>query len=388
MNLLEKFNKTMNFEKSQPPRWEFGYWAQTIKRWVDEGLSLYEAGSGITEIPGGLGVGAFFHIAAYDSFQSSEINDYFKLDDPVYYLPIEYWLLPKYKKETVEERSDGRKVIRDSNGILSLTSSNEDSIPQFLKFPVENDEDWENIKATKLNPKEKGRYPDDLKERIEKLQSRTVPFELGGYPIGFFGAIRNLMGEVNLFTGYYDNPNLIHTIIEYLTQFWIDIFSPILDQITPDYFRMWEDMCYKNGPLISPELFREFLLPAYKKFTGFLKEKGVKTILVDTDGNCWKLIPLFLEGGVTGIYPMEVAAGMDVVEVRKQYPSLQILGGIDKMPIISSIEDIDYELNLKIPFMLKAGGYIPFIDHFIPPDISFDNFAYYRNSLNKMISDF
>ena len=73
-------------------------------------------------------------------------------------------------------------------------------------------------------------------------------------------------------------------------------YSPVLSKVELDWFYIREDMCYKTGPLISPETFRVFMLPAYKKFTSFLKENGANNIIVDTDGNNWKLIPLFLEG--------------------------------------------------------------------------------------------
>ena len=43
------------------------------------------------------------------------------------------------------------------------------------------------------------------------------------------------------------------------------------------------------------------------------------------------------------------------------------------------------ELDRKIPFMIERGGYIPFLDHQAPPDISWDNYKYYREKLSAMI---
>ena len=143
-------------------------------------------------------------------------------------------------------------------------------------------------------------------------------------------------------------------------------------------------MSYKSGSLISPALFREFMLPCYKRLTGFIRSHGINTIIVDTDGNCSELIPLFMEGGVTGMYPLEVQAGMNVAQIAQDFPSLQIMGGIDKTKLKSK-ELIDKELEEKVPFVLKRGGYIPFLDHLAPPDISWELFAYYRNKLNQMI---
>jgi uroporphyrinogen decarboxylase len=76
---------------------------------------------------------------------------------------------------------------------------------------------------------------------------------------------------------------------------------------------------------------------------------------------------------------------MDVVEVRKAYPQLNILGGFSKSALISGKEQIDIELEEKIPWMLEQGGYIPYMDHLVPPDVSWENFYYYRTKLNNMI---
>ncbi len=49
----------------------------------------------------------------------------------------------------------------------------------------------------------------------------------------------------------------------------------------------------------------------------FLKEKGVKNVFIDTDGDFNRLIPDFIEAGVDGFLPMDVNAGMDIVKVRQ-----------------------------------------------------------------------
>ena len=108
-------------------------------------------------------------------------------------------------------------------------------------------------------------------------------------------------------------------------------------------------------------------------------------MLVDSDGDVTQLIPFFIEGGVDGILPFEVAAGMDIRKVRQEYPDLLIAGGIDKREIAKGKEAIDRELESKIPFMAQSAGYIPYIDHSIPPDVSFENFIYYRRRLAEMI---
>jgi uroporphyrinogen decarboxylase len=132
-------------------------------------------------------------------------------------------------------------------------------------------------------------------------------------------------------------------------------------------------------------MFREFMLPPYQKVTSFLRSMGVTIFIVDSDGNLEKLIPLFLDAGITALFPFEVQAGNDIVAFRKQYPRLGILGGIDKMKIAQGKMAIDEELNSKVPPMLRSGGYIPHIDHHVHPDIAWKDFTYYRTRLNEMI---
>jgi len=382
MNSREKFLATMNFDTSvSPPLWEMGYWAQTVRRWCREGLPR------IKGVPNALRSGDSVSgpLSINKDKWCGDVETALGFDKGALRFPVENWIFPKFEEKILEE-GDDRMIVIDEMGIKKKIGKGNDSIPEYLEWPVKNREDWEKLKSERLNPKTPGRYPANLNEIIEKLKQRDHPILLGSLPVGFFGSLRFLLGEVKLFMSYYDNPNLLKDIIDYLVDFWMELWSPVLSKIKIDWVNIWEDMCYKTGPLISPELFREFMLPAYKKFTGFLTDNGVENIIVDTDGNCWKLIPLFIEGGVTGLFPMEVAAGMNIVEVRKEFPKLQIIGGIDKRALARGKEEIDRELESKIPFMLKKGGYIPCVDHHIPPDVSWDNFVYYRRRLEKMVS--
>jgi len=107
-------------------------------------------------------------------------------------------------------------------------------------------------------------------------------------------------------------------------------------------------------------------------------------IFVDTDGDCRQLIPLFLEGGVTGLYPFEVQAEMDVRAIRGTFPRLQILGGIDKREIAGGPARIDAELGKRLPGLVSKGGYIPMADHQVPPDVSWENYIYYRRRVAEL----
>lgn len=384
LNAREKFLSTLEFDTSvPPPLYEWGYWVQTIERWYKEGLPKVQ---GIPEsLPHGKGATGPLLGGKKECLDPRQVVNFDKSNNR---FPGEYWIFPKFKVQIIEKIED-RVILIDEMGIKKKTTARGDTIPEYYEWPVKNRDDWEKFKNERLNAKTPGRYPERLDEVIEKLKNRDYPLSIGGDQcVGFLGSIRYLVGEVKLFTLFYDDPNLLRDIITYLVSFWTELWAPIISQIKVDWVNMWEDMCYKNGPLISPEMFREFMLPAYRDFTRFLKANGINNIIVDTDGNCWKLIPLFLKGGVTGLMPMEVAAGMNVLELRRTFPELQIIGGIDKRVLAKDKKAIDRELETKLPFMFKKGGYIPTVDHFVPPDVPLENFIYYRNQIEKIIDKF
>jgi uroporphyrinogen decarboxylase len=356
------------------------YWIDTIERWKKEGLTDFQGDDAdVNKSEGKVHVNGL-PIGRDSSGSISGLG----LERPLEIFPGNYWIYPLTQRKVLEDLGD-RQIIIDEIGV-KMQVAKEATIPYYLEWPVTSRDDWEKYKAERFDPDTPGRIPENLDALADEYKNRDFAARLGMYT-GFFGPIRFFMGEVRLMTCYYDDPDFIRTVVNDLLEFYMAVYSKVLERIEVDVFTMWEDMCYNTGPLISPEMFREFMLPAYKKFTSFLKDMGVKNIMVDTDGDCSKLISLFLEGGLTAIYPWEVAANMDVVEVRKNYPKLQMIGGIDKRALMKDKKAIDEELDRRIPFMLERGGYIPYIDHHVPPDISWENYVYYREKLKTLIEN-
>jgi uroporphyrinogen decarboxylase len=173
--------------------------------------------------------------------------------------------------------------------------------------------------------------------------------------------------------------------VEFLLEYAIRLFSRALREVKFDFYYIHEDMAGKGGPLMGPQLFREFLLPCYTQFIAFLKSQGVEIVLVDTDGDFTALIPIFLEAGVDGFGPIEIAADMDPQQLRRQYgAAFCMVGGVDKRAIAGGKTSIDNEIN-KITPLIRQGGFIPTIDHAVPPDVSYANFCYYLKEKRRVI---
>jgi uroporphyrinogen-III decarboxylase len=381
MNAREKFLANMAFEPDVPLlKWEYGYWAATIRRWYKEGLRCEE---GIPDnFDGGLSVRAEKMGYKEGGVIDKDVNKQLGLDEPQYRIPVNNFIYPLFERKILEDHADWF-VYQDGWGVTKQEFKDRSTPEKIVSGPVKTVEDWEKLKE-RLQPAIEGRLPENWKELCQIYKENDRLLVLGGGH-GFFGTPRYLFGDTEVLYAFHDKPKLIHNINDYLCNFWIELYSRVLQDVKPDVGFIWEDMCYRNGPLISPKMFEEYMLPYYKKLCGFFRDNGINIIHVDTDGNAWKLIPLFLEGGVTGLFPMEVAAGMDVVKLRETFPKLQMIGGVDKMELMKDQGAIDRELERRIfPTMLK-GGYIPMVDHLVPPEVSWENFEYYRTRLNQEI---
>jgi uroporphyrinogen decarboxylase len=247
------------------------------------------------------------------------------------------------------------------------------SIPHYVRFPVENIRDYEEIKC-RLNGSDPERYPADWGEQVKRILASD--HAVGMWLEGFFGVPRRLMGLEGLSFAYYDQPELVRAINRDHVQFVKDLSARALQDLPIEYACIWEDMAFKNGSLISPRLFRQFMTPYYEEAITFLRQRGVKKILVDCDGDVRDLVALFIEAGVDGIFPCERAAESDPVELRQRYPDFALLGGVDKRALIAGPEAIDKDLAHLEP-TIASGGYIPGVDHAVPPDVPFAHYRYF-----------
>jgi len=392
-------------------KWEFGYWGGCLNRWYKEGLpkknrapvpteyrdmtdSLYTYAWNCEnkyikegEYPNGYALCAGNMYYPNQGFAlDSDVRDYFGLDAIQRRVDVNLFFEPIFEPRTIMETEEKLEYI-DVDGARRIFLKESATIPTTMECVVKDRASWAQVKEERLSIKDiSKRFPDDWGQLVKEYKNRDYPLILGGYPMGFFGSLAHLLGYENLFFAYYDEPEMIHDMLDTLTELWIAVFEEALQHIEVDAAAIWEDISFGSGCMLPMPLMREFMLPYYKRMTDFLRGKGVDAIIVDTDGNCWDIIPFFIECGANGMYPFEVHCTMDVRKVREMYPDLIICGGIPKSEIELGPARIDQLLEDIAP-LLKSGGFIPFGDHFIPPEVSFENFKYYREKLNAMIED-
>ena len=405
MNVRERFRTVMEGGRAAPPKWEFGYWGATCTNWYAEGLAKRVEPRPLTKVTT---ASSSLYIPCWSSLPKGTLSagiavlggglywptQGFALDEDVragcamdkgqVLVDVDLLFSPRFEPHVLDE-TDRSLIYVDIDGVKRQFAKDTGVLPTALENPIRDRASWEVLKAERLSLKNlKGRFPDNWAELLQGYRGRDYPLVLGGYPHGYFGTLAHLMGYEKLFYAYTDDPPLIHDIQRTFSDVWLAVYEEVLGQTDVDLFVIWEDISAGTGSMVSPAMMREYMLPYYKRLTGFLRAHGVTTIFVDTDGECTDLIPLFLEGGVTGLYPMEASCGVDIVKVRKMFPTLQMMGGIPKSEIRHGSARIE-EILRPAAEVLKTGRYVPFGDHLIPPEVHWKEFRTYRGRLNELI---
>ena len=369
-NDLERFRACMAYESSdRRPNHELGVWPQTRARWRAEN-------------PG-----------AVEGFTWNWFVDEPGIElDRREYVPINYDFIPPFEHEIIEDTPE-YEIVRNSKGMVTkgLKEGTVDGgrmcMDQYLEFPVKGPEDFAEIKK-RLAAAIPERYAADLDERIAAWENRDHPLILGHNCAanGFYWRAREFMGTEALSMAWCEQPNLMHEMMEFYADFIIETSRPVLDTVQVDYFTLNEDLAMKSGPLIGPDMYREFIFPHLKRMVEFFKSHGTKYFAIDSDGDPTVLIPVMMDAGVDVVWPIERASNVSPQAWRKQFgKSLLLWGGVDKRVLPRGPGAIRQHLREFIP-LIEEGGFIPTIDHTVPPDVCWDDFRYYMDAKMDLLS--
>jgi uroporphyrinogen decarboxylase len=368
--ICDRYYRVFQYQSvDRVPDIEFGYWPQTLRRWLREGMKVDLTKDEQNQMFNGK-VDRFL---GFDEGLSTGID-------------LRAGMNPPFKEDVLETRGDDSIVFRDSGGVVAqryMNDVDESSIPHYLRFPVETPGDWQAMK-------ERFRFDDPVREippaeidrvRKEAAEGRTCNV----FCCGFYGQLRNWMGMEKLSFAFYDEPAMVHDMVEH----WAELCARQIERLPLDFpidnVSWWEDMAGKNGPLTGPKLFREFLQPGYHRVMQAAKKHGCELSLVDCDGNPHDIVANWMEEGVNTMFPLEVAAGCDPFAWRREFGrDLRIRGAIGKAPLVRGGAAIDKELDRVKP-LLEQGGYIPHLDHLVPPDIPYAHYCEYLEKKRKMI---
>jgi uroporphyrinogen-III decarboxylase len=373
MTSVERVKSIHNFEKvDHLYRREFYIWEETEQRWKNEGWN---------------GDYSIFNYDAPDGLICSDdiMGEGFLgwTDAPI---------VPCFKEEIVK-RTEKHEYYRLSTGEIRKypIGGRTAVMPLFVEASVESREDWEKTVKFKLDPFTPERWAKfdekkfrEIREKVDKGQAIFTARFIGGYMY-----LRSLCGPEKLLYLFYDEPELIHDMMKTWLALMTECLTKLQDCVPFFKLHFGEDIAYKLHTLISPKMFEEFLEPYYNELFQTIKSRQKEFIHIelDCDGNPDILMPYYIRNGITAVSPCEVAAGFDVVAMGRKYPETIFLGGIDKRKIALDKDEIKKEVDRVIPAMKKRGGYIPMFDHGVPPDVSFENYLFYRRYITS-IDDF
>ena len=350
MTNRERFLAILNYELPDEPllmAW-MGFSDAVIERWRREGMP-----------------------------ESANVNSFFGLTS-VRGLPVTVFPYPE-RQDIVLEEGARYRIVRNNRDLVVRYDDNAPYFPKFLDSPVKSREDWGRYKV---------RINRGCEERYHRLQATAQEFRRSDLPVilGLRGCweIRYFLGMTEALCMLHDDPNFIVEMLDFWFGHQWEIIEHTCDLVVPDAVCIWEDLAYKNGPFISPEMYSRFFAPYHQETARRLAARGVWHFLVDCDGNIDTLLPLFLENGITGTYPLECQSQADPVKFRRLYGKrVQLIGGIDKRVLTKGREATRAEVEYKLSQLVPESGYLPSIDHAVPPEVPLDTFKFYVDCVRE-----
>lgn len=370
MNNRERLQAIMNYEKSdRMPAVHFGFTPEVIERWVQEGhlgkdiLDLEEYSfEGEEILSQKLGFDFGWHASRITTTE----------------------LFPFFEEKFVEHLDNGFDKYINCDGVYILQRAGAKSIPAEVGHLLEDRESWEKYYLPKLTYTE---------ERFSQSElNRVISEQKKGNPIGLHcgslcGRIRDYLGIVEFSYMMVDDEELLEEMFDTIGDLCLKSVKRTLDTgIRFDYAHFWEDVCYKNGPLLAPDVFEQYTARHYKKITDLLMEYDVRTISVDCDGLVDSLLPIWLKNGVNTMFPIEVGTwDASIAPWREKYGRpLKGIGGMRKSVLAQDYAAIDEEINRLKP-LARLSGYIPCPDHRIPDDAKWENVQYYCEKIKNIL---
>ncbi|MBI4245299.1 MAG: hypothetical protein HY606_14515 [Planctomycetes bacterium] len=293
------------------------------------------------------------------------------------FVPVDLLPLPRFEQITLEEDED-KKIWIDELGTKRIDHKNP-ATPGFvtrswLEFPVKNRSDFEKMKR-RYQPDTKGRFLDNWPDYVTSHKDRCYVLQLTVY--GPFWRVRDWVGFENICMLCATDPVFVHDMMEYVIDFTIETLKGKISELAVDFVFISEDMAYKTASMISPQMVRELMVTGYQRLMNFLHSHNVQSVIMDCDGHVEELIPIWIELGINGTWPVEIAAHNDPITYRKKYgKKFALLGTIDKRELRFDFAHVKQEVMSKVPYLVEQGGYIPGVDHGVPPDVPIRNFLY------------
>jgi uroporphyrinogen decarboxylase len=352
----ERFNRQMHYQSvDRCFNMEFGYWEENFRQWP---------------------------IFVKNGVRNNGEADIFFNFDIIRGVGANVWMHPGFTRQVISETAD-KKIVMNAEGLLAeVPKDGHDTIPHYVKASIATPDDWKRCKAERFRRDDPARLVDV--EGLKRAHPADRTYPLGIWCGSMIGKIRDMLTFEGLAYACYDYPDMVEDMVETCCILVEDALDRLLPHFAFDYAAGWEDICFKNGPIVSLDFFTNVVVPRYKRIGKKLRAAGIDLWYIDCDGDVRPLLPGFLSAGVNCLFPYEVNSCVHPAVLLNEYgKDLRIMGGFDKLEMRKGRQAIkDYMLSLAP--LVERGGYIPFCDHRCPPDVDPDDYLYYLDLKEEM----
>ncbi|MBR4073381.1 MAG: hypothetical protein IKK24_05485 [Clostridia bacterium] len=351
------------------PAVHFGYWWELLEEWVEQGYIPADILEGYAD--------GNEKDAQLDKIIGWDFNWYTTARGNI-------GLNPVFEYKVLEELPDGFCRIQNADGIIEKIKPGTNSIPSEDDYQLKDRAAFEKLYLPKMQY-----TPDRIDLDYFKNFNETRPKDR---PIGLhlgsvLGEIRSMASVMGMsYLMYDEDETLFADIIDTYAEMQYQCVKAILETGAKfDFAHYWEDICFKNGPLISPDLFNELCAKHYKKRNDLCHQYGIDIISLDCDGVTEKLLPTWFETGVNTMFPIEVGVwGDQFAPAREKFGKGMLgVGGMDKTALRKDKAAVDAELE-RLKRLVEMGGFIPCPDHRLMPGTKFELVQYYIEQIKKI----
>lgn len=381
MNFRKQTQAILHYQPYEKmPVVHFGFWKETLEKWAQEGHIRPDQAQNWTD----------------SNPVDKEITRMlgFDFNWPSLFGP-NHNLWPGFEAKVVAEFDDGSKHVMQWDGTIVLQRPGAGSIPSEVGHTLKDRASWEKeyLPRLRFHPDRIETIPVLCGEQylawkdggLEYLKKGLWDAPLGLYCGSMFGWVRNWLGVENAIYLSMDDPDLFKEIIDTVGNLCYQCLKYVLERGAKfDFAHFWEDICFKNGPLINPHTLRQYCGPHYKRITQLVGQYGIDIVSLDCDGLIDALIPVWLDNGVNTMFPIEVGTwNASIKPWREKYGKvIRGVGGMNKTVFAQDFAAIDAEIERLKP-LVELGGYIPCPDHRIAPDAKWDNVRYYCDKFRQ-----
>ncbi|MBW2458612.1 MAG: hypothetical protein JRI68_29200 [Deltaproteobacteria bacterium] len=236
----------------------------------------------------------------------------------------------------------------------------------------------------------RSRFPEDWSQTVRRLEDRSHVACIWASR-GFFQAlgVEDWATLKPVLQATLQDPADVRARMEMYADFCATLLEQTLAEVDPEFIYLGEAISDNKGPLISPAMFEEFVIPVYQRLVSVAQAHGCREILVATYGNSALLLPIMRRAGITMLWISEAAEvpGTDYRTIRREHgPELGLIGGIPLSLLRSgSPDDMEQQLGDIVTPLLQSGRYIPLAGGRVREEIPWPVYRAYREALNDLV---